>query len=51
MNVCCSRGVRRHVRMQISLDALGIDEGEGVVIRLVGEVDNIYILAWMGCKH
>jgi hypothetical protein len=37
--------------MQISLDALGIDEGEGVVVRLVGEVDNIDILAWMGRNH
>jgi hypothetical protein len=48
MDVCCSRVVRRHVRMRISWDALGIDGGEEVVIRLVGEVDTKGGLAWTG---
>ena len=48
MGVCCSRGVRRHVHTQISLDALGIVEGEGVVVGLAGEVDIMDGLAWMG---
>ena len=48
MDVCCSRVVRRHVRMRISWGVLGIDGGEGVVIRLVGEVDTKGGLAWMG---
>ena len=48
MGVCCSRGVCRHVHTQISLDALGIVEGEGVAVGLVGEVDIMDGLAWMG---
>ena len=48
MGVCCSRGVCRHVHTQISLDALGIVEGEGVVVGLAGEVDIMDGLAWMG---
>ena len=47
MDVDCSHGVRRHVHTQISLDALGIVEGEGVAVGLVGEVDTIYRLAWI----
>jgi len=48
MDVCCSRVVCRHVRMQISWGALGIDGGEGVAVQLVGEVDTKGGLAWMG---
>jgi hypothetical protein len=48
MGVCCSRGIRRHVHTRISLGVLGIDEGKGVDVRLVGEADTIDGVAWMG---
>ena len=56
-SVCCYIGMAvanealSAVLMRISWGALGIVGGEGVVARLVGEVDTKGGLAWMGRIH